>query len=126
MRTLALCAALIAAPLSAAVLPTLALAASPATDASLAEATLRQTITDFQAGAPRYDTMSPDLAAAVKAQEAGMAQLTPLGPVAKVERQGDGAAPFVFAVTFQAGVALTWTISLDEAGKITGLTVVGG
>jgi hypothetical protein len=118
MRTLVLCAALIAAPLSAAALPTLAQAASPVADAAQAEAVLRQTIADFQAGKPRYETMSPELAALAKQQEAGMAQLTSLGPVASVTRQGDATEPYVFAVVFEKGVALTWRIQFDDQGAI--------
>lgn len=122
MRSLALCTLLLAAPLSAAVIPAVAVAAAPASAAE-AEAVLRKTITEIQAGSPNYDSMSPELAAAVKAQTDASAQLAALGPVTAVERIGDSAAPYQFKVTFQAGIALTWAIGFDDKGTIIGLAV---
>ncbi|MFN3859232.1 MAG: hypothetical protein ACK4RV_15935 [Caulobacter sp.] len=122
MRSLVLAALIAAAPLSAAVVPTLAVAAAPA-NATEAEAVLRTTITAIQAGSPNFDSMSPELAAAVKAQGDASAQLAALGPVTAVERIGDGSAPYQFKVTFQAGIALNWSIGFDDKGVIIGLAV---
>ena len=95
-----------------------ALAASP----SDAEAILRATITDIQAGTPNYDDMIPPLADAVKQNESGRAQLTSFGPVTSVVATTQ-ADPYAYTVTFQNGVVLTWTLSFDAGGKIQGLQV---
>lgn len=108
--------------------PVIALAAEPAAAASDAsEAQIRtllaKTIADFQAGAPAYDNMAPDLAAAVKAQAAGMASLKQLGPAKTFERVGDATAPYAYKVTFENGYVLTWSIALGTDGKINYLLV---
>lgn len=123
MRALVLCAALFAAPLTQIAAPALAATAEATQDAGRAEAALRKTIADFQAGKPDYAAMSPELAAAVRPQEAAMAQLAPLGAITAVSRVGEGDAPYRFAVTFEAGVTLNWSISLDDKGLINGIYV---
>ncbi|MBX3479613.1 MAG: hypothetical protein KF842_04380 [Caulobacter sp.] len=123
MRTLVLCAVLLAAPLVTISTPALAETAGATQDAAPAEAALRKTIADFQAGKPDYATMSPELAEAVRPQEAAMAQLAPLGAITQVTRIGDSVAPYRFAVTFEAGVTLNWVINLDGQGLIDGLFV---
>lgn len=118
--------ALLGAGLAAA---TPALADSPATaaaataDEAKVRAVLTQTIADFQAGAPNFDSMEPDLASAVKAQSASLNGLKSLGPPETFERIGDGVAPYEYKVTFEAGAALTWSITLSPSGKIAGLWV---
>ncbi|MBI1406852.1 MAG: hypothetical protein GC145_12075 [Caulobacter sp.] len=123
MRMLVVCAAVLTAPLAMLSAPALSVAAEATATAAPAEAALRKTIADFQAGKPDYASMSPELAEAVRPQEATMAQLAPLGAITAVTRTGDGDTPYTFAVTFEAGVTLNWAISLDGQGLITGLLV---
>lgn len=98
-------------------------ATTPTPGAVKAEPVLRSTIADLQAGKPKLETMSPELAEAVKAQSAMQAQLASLGPVKGVVflEEKDGAD--VFAVAFEAGITLNWIIALDAGGKIIGLRV---
>lgn len=95
-----------------------ALAATPAE----AEATLRSTITAIQSGAPNYDAMIPELADAVKQNTSAPAQLAALGPVTAVVATSQ-ADPYTYDVTFQQGVTLHWTLSINADGKIQGLLV---
>jgi len=120
MRSRVLCAVLLVAPVGVIAAPALAQATTPAVTP---EAVLRQTISDLQAGAPRYETMSPELAAVVKAQAATMIQLADLGPVATIVRVGEGTEPYLFTVAFESGATLKWAISFDGAGIINGLSV---
>jgi hypothetical protein len=121
MRSFVLCAVLLSAPLGGALAPVMAQAQTPAV--SPAEAALRQTISDLQAGAPRYETMSPELADVVKAQAAAMTQLADLGAVKTVTRVGEGTEPYLFTVAFETGAVLKWAINFDSAGIINGLSV---
>ena len=99
-------------------------AASPALAASQSEteAVLRSTITAIASGAPNYDQMVPELADAVKANTTAPQQLAALGPVTAVTATG-AADPYTYDVTFQAGITLHWTVSINAEGKIAGLTV---
>jgi len=94
------------------------LAASP----EEAEATLRTTIAQIQAGTPNYDAMVPALAEAVKQNPNAPAQLAALGPVTTAGAP-TRAHPFTYDVTFQNGAVLHWTLSIDADGKIKGLLV---
>jgi len=95
-----------------------ALAATP----TEAETTLRSTITAIQSGAPNYDAMIPELAAAVKQNTSAPAQLAALGPVTSVTATSQ-ADPYTYDVTFQNGAVLHWTLSINADGKIQGLMV---
>lgn len=95
-----------------------ALAATP----TEAETTLRSTITAIQSGAPNYDAMIPELAAAVKQNTSAPAQLAALGPVTAVTATSQ-ADPYTYDVTFQNGAVLHWTLSINADGKIQGLLV---
>ena len=99
-------------------------AASPAFAASPteAEATLRSTISLIQAGTPNYDDMVPQLADALKQNTTASAQLASLGPVTTVAATSQ-ADPYTYDVTFQNGVVLHWTLSINADGKIQGLLV---
>lgn len=85
-----------------------------------AEATLRATIADMQAGSPDYSYMTPALAEQMKAHAEAGQQLASLGPVTKVvpQRKTD---PYTFVVTFESGVVMNWSISFDSADRIDGL-----
>lgn len=112
---------LTAAPLAAT--PALAQTAAAAPTTASAEALLKKTIADIQAGKPDYANMGPELAAAMKAQEAAMAPLKGLGAAKTFVRVGATENPWTWAVTFEAGVTLNWTIVIAPDGKITGLQV---
>lgn len=114
----AVAAALALSPLAAA--PALARAEATTTSA---EIVLKKTVADLQAGKPDYATMVPELAEAIKGQPAMMQQLKALGPAKSVTRLGDGENPWQFDTAFESGMVLTWTISIDESGKISGLFV---
>ena len=122
-------AALAAAALLAAATPAFAqtAAATPSTaptpGAVKAEPLLRSTIADLQAGKPRLETMSPELAQAVKDQSAMQSQLASLGPVKAVVFLEEKGGADVFAVAFETGITLNWIIALDDSGKIIGLRV---
>lgn len=103
-----------AAPILA--LPTLA-HAEAAADAAVTAA-VTKVVNDAQGQGLDYNSMTPELAAAAKAQEAGMASLKQLGAVKTVERVGDATTPYVYKVTYEAGIALTWEITLQADGKI--------
>lgn len=96
--------------------------AAPATT-TVAEITLKKTIADLQAGKPDYDRMAPELADGIKAQPDVQQQLASLGPARTFVRVGDGENPWVWDVTFESGMVLTWTISIDDDGVISGLFV---
>ena len=89
-----------------------------------AEHTLRDTIAAIQAGAPNYDRMIPELADAVRQQEAAMGpQLAGLGAVTAIAHQAEvqpGAHHFL--VTFENGQS-NWLISVNAEDKIQGLMV---
>lgn len=124
-RTAALAAALaftglgVAAPLIA--LPGAAYAAVAEKDV---QGLLASTIADLQNGTPKYETMGDDLANAVKTQLPAMSGgLKSLGAAKTFVRQGDTTQPYVYAVTFESGMTLTWRISVADDGKIIGLLV---
>jgi hypothetical protein len=104
-----------AAPIAA--LPTLA-HADAVSDEAAAKAAVTKVVNDAQGPGLDYTTMTPELAAAAKAQEAGMASLKQLGAVKSIDRDGTGATPYVYKVTYEAGVTLTWEITLGPDGKI--------
>ena len=104
----------VAAPMAA--LPTLAHA--EAADDAKVLAAVTKVVNDAQVGALDYDSMTPELAAAAKAQAAGMESLKSLGAVTAIARTGDGTKPYVYSVTYAAGVSLTWEITLQADGKI--------
>lgn len=110
------------APLAAApALAETAAAAAPTT--ASAQALLKKTITDIQAGSPDYAGMSLELGAAMQAQAGASAQLKALGAPTTFTRVGTGENPWVWGVTFEAGVTLNWTIVIGPDGKIVGLQV---
>jgi hypothetical protein len=119
--TAALAGALLLAPLAAD--PALAETAAAAPTTASAEALLKKTITDIQAGTPDYAGMSPELVAAMQAQAGASAQLKALGAPTAFTRVGDSENPWVWGVTFEAGVTLNWTIVIGPDGKIVGLQV---
>jgi|GEM_PF-3064356 len=88
-----------------------------------AEALLKTTIADIQAGNPNYAGMSPDLVAAMKAQAGATEQLKALGAAKTFTRVGTTENPWTWAVTFEVGMTLNWTIALAPDGTITGLSV---
>jgi len=47
-----------------------------------------------------------------------MASLKQLGAVKAIERDGTATTPYSYKVTYEAGITLTWNISLDATGKI--------
>jgi hypothetical protein len=104
-----------AAPVAA--LPTLA-HADTAGDEAAVKAVLTQTVNDVQAGTLNYDSMTPDLAAAAKAQAAGMESVRAFGPVKSIERVGAGTGPYIYSVTYENGFTLVWEISVQADGKI--------
>ncbi|MBP7705517.1 MAG: hypothetical protein KA105_09585 [Caulobacter sp.] len=116
--TAALAGALVLSPLAAA--PAFARAEATATSA---EIILKKTVADLQAGKPDYGTMVPELAEAIKGQPALIQQLKALGPARSFTRLGDKENPWQFDATFESGMVLTWTISIDDSGKISGLFV---
>lgn len=109
----ALAGALVLSPMSA--------LAAPAT--TVAEMTLKKTIADIQAGKPDYAQMVPELSAAMKAQTGISEQLASLGPAKTFARVGEGENPWVWDVTFESGMVLTWTIAINDDGVISGLFV---
>lgn len=113
---------LAAALAGALVLAPMAAFAAPATTTQ-AEIVLKKTIADIQAGKPDYDRMVPELAEGIKAQPNVQQQLASLGPARTFARSGDGENPWVWDVTFESGMTLTWTISINDDGVISGLFV---
>lgn len=91
--------------------PALALSAGDA------EATLRATIADLQAGNPDFSSMTPAIGESVRSHPEAGQQLAALGPATKVVAVGR-TNPFSFVVTFESGVVMTWTISFDDADRI--------
>lgn len=118
-RTLiaALAGVLVLSPLAAA--PAFAQTAAVAPTTAVAETTLKKTIADIQAGTPDYAHMSPELAAAMKAQVGVSEQLKSLGAAKTFTRVGAGENPWIWDVTFESGMVLNWTISIE------GATIVG-
>jgi hypothetical protein len=101
--------------------PVTALAATANT--TVAEITLKKTIADIQAGKPDYDRMVPELVEGMKAQPGVQQQLAALGPAKAFTRVGDSENPWIWDVTFESGMVLTWTISINDDGVISGLFV---
>lgn len=87
------------------------------------EAALRRSIAELQAGAPRYDLLSPGMAELTREQlpqlHADMAAVGPLQSVTFVEVGRIGET--VYDVKF-ANAEWRWTLLLDEDGKI----IMGG
>ena len=83
------------------------------------EAALRRSVAEFQAGAPRYELLSPGLAKLIREQlpeiQAELAALGALQTVSFVEvgRQGED----VYALKFSKA-ELLWSLLLDDEGKI--------
>jgi hypothetical protein len=87
------------------------------------EAALRRTIEELRLGQPKYELMSPDLAAATRKQ---LPQFEPtftkLGPVQSVTFKGVGpGGADIYEVKFEHG-STEWRIALGQDGKIEGLT----
>lgn len=102
-------------------------AAPPAAEAPVqvsaehAEHVLRQTIAQLQAGTPDYDAMAPELAEAVRAQEAGLTQmLQGYGALQSVQHGGEQAPAHMFLVNFE-NAATQWMIVLGADDTIHGL-----
>lgn len=95
------------------------------TSARHAEHVLRETIADLQAGTPDYDSMIPELADAVRTQEAAMTPaLAALGELQTLENIGEPQpGAHQFRATFANGQALTWSISINGENKIQGLLI---
>ena len=86
-----------------------------------AEHVLRQTIAELQAGTPDYDAMVPELAEAVRAQEAGVTQmLQGYGALQSVQHGGEQAPAHMFQVQFE-NAATQWVIVLGADDTIHGL-----
>lgn len=86
-----------------------------------AEHVLRQTIAQLQAGTPDYDAMVPELAEAVRAQEAGVTQmLQGYGALQSVRHGGEQAPAHMFRVQFE-NAATEWMIVLGADDTIHGL-----
>jgi pyruvate/2-oxoglutarate dehydrogenase complex dihydrolipoamide acyltransferase (E2) component len=101
-----------AAPAEAAPAP----AVSP--EVARAGAMLEIAIEKLRAGAPDYNAMEPDLAAAVKSQIGAVKdQLAQLGAVTAIDYVGPKGNAQQFKVTFEKG-ATVWFIALSPAGKI--------
>jgi hypothetical protein len=118
----ALIAALALAPATAAIAQAdPAQAQAPANGAAAHETTLLATIAAAQAGTIDYDTMTPEMAAPVRAQEATVVPLLQgLGTVQTVEHKGEVQGAQHFLVVFE-NAATDWFISLNAEGKIDGL-----
>ena len=86
-----------------------------------AEHVLRETIAQLQAGTPDYDAMVPELAEAVRAQEAGVTQmLQGYGAVQSIAHSGEQTPAHMFRVTFE-NAATQWVIALGADDTIHGL-----
>ena len=82
---------------------------------------LRETIAQLQAGTPDYDAMVPELAEAVRAQEAGVTQmLQGYGAVQSIQHGGEQAPAHMFLVNFE-NAATQWVIVLGADDTIHGL-----
>lgn len=121
LTALAAAVALVAGPMAAA--PAFAREVPVAQATVAAEALLKTTIADIQAGTPNYAGMSPELVAAMKAQAGATEQLKALGAAKTFARVGDGENPWTWAVTFETGMVLNWTIALAPDGTIIGLQI---
>ncbi|WP_296819775.1 hypothetical protein [Brevundimonas sp.] len=87
-----------------------------------AEHRLRDTIVAMQAGTLNYDTLTPDLAAAVRGAPDAAAFLRDAGEIQTLEHSGEpGPGAHQFNVVFANGVETTWTISINAEDKIQGL-----
>ncbi len=86
------------------------------------EAALRRIVAEFQAGSPRYERFSPELADVIRSDFAQTgAELAALGPLQSVSfievgRMGES----VFDVKF-AKAEWVWRLLLDDEGKIVGI-----
>ncbi len=85
------------------------------------EATLRRLIGELARGAPDYERMSPQLAAATRAQLPAMqARFEELGSIQSIDFAAVGpAGQDIFTVAFENG-ALVLQILLDETGRVVG------
>lgn len=97
-------------------------AAEPAGPDAAAVETHKQAVTkaiaDMRAGKPDYDSMTPQLAEAVRPQQEGLAStLTQLGEVKSIEYVGFRQTALKFKVTFANGVT-DWFIVMTPEGKI--------
>ena len=124
IAALALAAAALFAPAALAqdaAAPPVAEAGPVSISAEHAEHILRQTIAQLQAGTPDYDAMVPELAEAVRAQEAGVTRmLQGYGALQSVEHGGEQAPAHMFRVQFE-NAATEWVIVLGADDTIHGL-----
>lgn len=117
-RTLAVAAPAAAAPAAPAVQAP-AMSTTPANARS--EEVLREIIAGGQAGTIPYAVMTDDLAAKVRAQEAGILPLLKsFGAIQALDFVGNQEGADLFAVTF-ATAATQWIIGFDESGKVAAL-----
>ena len=80
-------------------------------------------IADAQAGRVAYETMTPEMAAAARPQEAGMLQfIAQAGALQSIEHVGEQNGAHAFTVTFENG-ATSWRIAINAENKIAGLGV---
>jgi hypothetical protein len=89
--------------------------------AAAAEVSLRKTIVAFQAGAPNYHDMSPDLAEKVQALAPNLGPIFQhLGALGSISYIGSESGADLFAVDFANGKT-QWLIGLSPEGKIVAL-----
>ncbi|HWQ87084.1 hypothetical protein [Brevundimonas sp.] len=99
--------------------PAPAMSTTPANARS--EEVLREIIAGGQAGALPYATMTDDLAAKVREQEAAVLPiLQGFGAIQALDFVGSQEGADLFAVTF-ATAATQWIIGFDDAGKVDAL-----
>lgn len=82
------------------------------------KAVLTKAIADLKAGAPDYESMTPQLAEALRPQQAGLTdKLVQLGDVKSIEFVAARQTALKFRVTFAEG-ATDWFIVMNADGKI--------
>jgi hypothetical protein len=87
-------------------------------DAAKTEPILRKTIQDLQQGKPDYDTMEPELQAAVKEQAQHTADIyRHLGPLQSLKYIGTQCGNDMYRAVYQ-NAPVTYTIRLSPSGKI--------
>ena len=87
---------------------------------------LTRTIADLQTGKPDFAAMTPQLADAVRQQQAAIQPaLQQLGAVQSIAYDGVVQGALKFNVAF-AGGATVWLIGIDGQGKIAALVLRGG
>ena len=96
-------------------------AAHAQAEVSAEETMLRTTIAAIQTGTPNYDDMVPELADAVRAQDASITpMIQAFGALQTLEHQGEVQGAQQFRAAFE-NAETDWFIALGDDGKIAGL-----